>query len=256
MRKAALYVQGRIVIGDSHLEAYQKLTMIEQYSTSLVSGFFDASTDEFCADCDKDHFFDKELLLIRHATAFDPSNPDTPISEDGIRQAEKLGDLLLDFDLEGFEAVSSPLLRCLQTASILSQTLGRKFTVQPELAETPVFLDDTDTFCVPNRKDQFPQFKWPSSEDFIYNKEAASEFHTRSERVLHSLPSKTIVVTHYGLICNMTRLALCEDRASVVAGQVIPPASVTYINREELQCLGWNHAEHLSNRPTVAHPKN
>ena len=40
----------------------------------------------------------------------------------------------------------------------------------------------------------------------------------------------------------MVRLALCDDRANSVADRGIPPASVTYINKETLKCLG-NHAE-------------
>jgi len=243
MRKAALYIQGRIVVGDSHLEAYRKLTLIEQESDAFVSGFFDQSTDEFCADCEKDHFFNKEIVLIRHAATSDPEHPDPELSDVGFKQAEQVAESLKELPIEEFSFLSSPMLRCLQTANVLFETLGKKIKVEPQLAETPIFLEEHDVFCIPNRKRIFPDFLWEYSDDLIFKKESSQEFLARTLNVLHSLPCKTIVVTHFGLICNMTRLALCDDSASKVVERGIPPASVTYINKEELTCLGSHHAE-------------
>jgi broad specificity phosphatase PhoE len=237
VRKAALYIQGRIVIADSHLEAYRKLTLIEQESDELVSGFFDQSTEEFCADCEKDHFFNKEMVLVRHATVSNQDDPDPSLSELGFRQAYNVGRMLMKFDLDSFEMISSPMLRCLQTASVLSETLGKKFKVDPQLAETPTFLEDEEIYCVPNRKNMFPDFMWESEEDIFLVKESSKEFRKRTAEVLHYLPNNTILVTHFGLICNMMRLALCDERANRAVDRGIPPASVTHINKEELQIL-------------------
>lgn len=243
MRKAALYIQGRIVVADSHLEAYRKLTLVEQESDALVSGFFDQSTDEFCADCEKDHFFNKEIVLIRHAAISDTEHPDPEISDVGFKQAENIAKSLDVFPIDEFCFLSSPMLRCLQTANVLSETLGKKIKVDPQLAETPSFLEDGETFCVQNRSRIFPNLLWEFSNDMILKKESSAEFLARTLKVLHSLPRKTIVVTHFGLICNMTRLALCDYSARKVVDRGIPPASVTYINKEELTCLGSHHAE-------------
>ena len=242
MRKTALYIQGRIIIGDSHLEAYRKLTFIEQESDDLVSGFFDQDTEEFCADFEKDHFFNKEIILIRHAETADPDHPDPELSENGIEQAHRIAASLSGFSLDEFSGLSSPMLRCLQTANVLSETLGKKFKIEPKLAESPSFLPKDENFCIKNRRDVFPEFLWESSEDFLIKQESSREFADRTLAVLQSMPSKTIVITHFGLICNMVRLALCDDRANSVADRGIPPASVTYINKETLKCLG-NHAE-------------
>ena len=126
MRKAALYIEGRIVIADSHLEAYRTLTFSEQNSESLVSGFYDSKTGEFCSDCERDHFYDKEMILIRHAEVCDSNHPDPNISNYGVFQAEKIANTLSEFPIEKFSLYCSPMLRCLETASIVSETLSKK----------------------------------------------------------------------------------------------------------------------------------
>jgi hypothetical protein len=70
MMKAELFVGGCIVIGDSHLDAFQLLS-VEEKDADLVSGFFDPETHEFVSDMEKDHFFDKEMYLIRHGQCCD-----------------------------------------------------------------------------------------------------------------------------------------------------------------------------------------
>lgn len=252
MMKAALYVSGRIVVGDSHLDAYRKLSESEK-DGDLVSGFYDGETEEFQSDMEKDHFYDKELFLIRHGRAEDPAAPDPDISDEGICQVQQLASELCGRNFCGVEGITSPLLRCLRTASILQERLGIHFRIVPEVMETPHFLDEYEIFKVRNRSRQFPHFDWPTSKEWHVVHETPPDFLERVKDTLCHLPHKAIVVTHYGYICHMVKLALCDAKAQLVVEQGIPPASLTYINRQDVACLGRTHAQILQDRPQTAH---
>jgi broad specificity phosphatase PhoE len=243
MRKAALYVHGRIVVGDSHLEAFQKLTVAEQ-GERIVSGAFDTDTAEFDSDLAIDHFYDKDLLLIRHAHVQDNSEPDTPISEDGADQVKKLANTLKSFDLKDFVGLVSPFLRTLQSALILHEALNLDFRIEGEVMEIPMFLEDGQQYRLQNHQDKFPQFNWPSPDDWILTKESQRDFTDRAKLALQNFPRKCIVVTHYGFICNIARYALCDQKAEIAVTGAVPPASLTHIYKQEIKCLGREvHAE-------------
>jgi broad specificity phosphatase PhoE len=238
MKKAALYVHGRIIIGFNHGDAFGKLTEIEQHEF-IVSGFYDPDTEEFEADSTEDHFYDKDIYLIRHAKVQDQDNPDTQISEAGAKQVEKLGSFLLrTLDLKEYTFLTSPFLRCLQTAQILHQVAGLKFEVVPNVMETPTDCC-VSTFCLKNHKDQFPEFEWPTSQDWHLKPETPETFLDRTRQTLHGLPHKAMIVTHFGTIFNMARLSLCDNKASTIAGDGLPPASVISINRKKMERLGY-----------------
>lgn len=244
MRKAALYVHGRIVTGDSHLEAYRKLSAQEQ-NEHLISGVFDTDTEEFDSEVPDEHFYDKEMLLIRHGDCQDPGEPDTPLSEFGYEEVHKLATVLAHtFDLKDMIGISSPMLRCLQTSLILHELLDIRFQIQSEVMETPIFLEEGHQYRLQNHRSKFPQFEWNASEDWILTKETLKNFVDRSRSALQHLPHNCIVVTHYGFICNLARLALCDKKASELAKD-IPPASVTHIDQQEVKCIGWTHATNL-----------
>lgn len=241
MRKAALYVHGRIVLGDSHLEAYKKLSSVEQ-NERLVSGVFDTETEEFDSEMPDEHFYNKELLLIRHGDCTDPEEPDTELSDFGRDEVRNLAQVLkTTFDLKEMTGISSPLLRCLQTSLILHELLDIPFKVQSEVIETPLFLEDGQQYRLQNHRSKFPQFQWPTSEDWILTKESFSNFLNRTRHALQHLPHQCIVVTHYGFICNLAKLALCDTKVQEIERD-IPPASVTHIYRQEVKCIGWTHA--------------
>lgn len=236
MKTAALCVEGRIVVGSSHLDAYEKLTTSERDASDFVSGVFNSDTSEFEADCQSQHFYDKEILLIRHAAVLDPNNPDSPISEAGIKQARLLA-YTINVDLNEFVGLTSPLLRCLQTSQIIQEVLDNKFQVEPQLAERPGFLEEGESFSVPSRQDKFPEFQWPTSDEFTFASESPHYFLDRTEQILHRLPRKSILVTHRGFICNLVRLALNNGQAQVIENKGVAPASTIYINRQKLQCF-------------------
>ena len=234
MKKAALYVHGSVIIGFNHGDAFGKLTEIEQHEF-IISGFFDTDTEEFEADSTEDHFYDKEMLLVRHGEVQDQSNPDTCISAAGAEQLEKLASFLLrTLDLKEYFCLTSPLLRCLQTAQILHQIANLQFTVSPGAMETP-----EKSFCLKNHKDEFPQFDWPTSHNWDLAPETAESFLGRTKQILHGLPHKVIMVTHFGTIFNMVRLTSCNKKANAVFGKGLPPASVISINKKDMERLKY-----------------
>lgn len=232
MKKAALYVHGKIIVGFNHGDAFGKLTEFEQHEF-IISGFYNLDTEEFEADSTDDCFYDKEMILVRHAETLS-QDPDTGISSTGAEQTEKLASFLLDTELKDFVALTSPLLRCLQTAQILHQIIHLQFTVAPSVMETP-----TESFCLKNHKDEFPQFDWPTSQNWNLSPETPECFLDRTRQTLHGLPHKAIIVTHFGTIFNMVRLTSCDKKANAVFGNGLPPASVVAINKENLECLGY-----------------
>jgi len=237
MRRAALYVQGRIVVADSHLAAFQALT-IEERNEYIVSGSFDESTGEFDSDLAKDHFYNKEMYLIRHGEVVDQEDPDPPLSENGHEQARQVAEQLKEKDLSDFQCFASPLLRCLQTAEIFAELCDVDVHIDLALMETPHFLAKNQSFYLKNRQQYFPKFNWPTTHDWLIPPESASKFATRSRNVLQRLPSKSILFSHFGIIVNIATMALCDEKA-MESG--VPTASVTYIENQQMKCLGQTY---------------
>jgi broad specificity phosphatase PhoE len=243
MRRAALFVQGRVVLGVTHGDAFGQLTEIEQSAELLISGFFDPETQEFEADDTNQHFYDKEICLIRHAQPLDLFDPDTSISPEGVEQAEQVASFLTEsVDLEDVTCITSPLLRCLQTAQIIYKTSHLTFEVDPCVMETPPV-----EFHLKNHHELFPFFNWSTFFDWDLCPESPSVFLQRTRSALRHLPHRCIIVTHLGTICNISRLALCEQKAQKVIGSGLPPASVTYIKQQDVRCMNENKTD---DRPT------
>jgi phosphohistidine phosphatase len=79
------------------------------------------------------------LHLLRHADASDPEkwqgdDAARPLSEKGVRQAERLGRHLATVGFEPDAILSSPNVRALQTAEIVGRALGVSATVDDRLA--------------------------------------------------------------------------------------------------------------------------
>lgn len=243
MRRAALFVHGRIVVGVTHGDAFGQLTEIEK-SDMLVSGFFDPETEEFVTPDDPtQHFYDKEICMIRHATVQDQLDPDTDISDEGVEQAQRIANFVAEnFDPEEFTGLTSPLLRCLKTAHIIQEQSNLTFEVDPRIMETPPV-----DFHLKNHCDEFPFFNWQTKLDWDLTPETPALFLQRIGSVLRHLPHRCIIVTHMGTICNISRLALCEQKAQKVIGSGLPPASVTFIKQQDVRCLTNENA--FDNRP-------
>ncbi len=95
------------------------------------------------------------LHLLRHADAGDPGawggdDAARPLSEKGLRQAERLGRHLGLARFEPDLILSSPKVRAAQTAEIVAAALGRRVVIDDRLgepfglAEVAAMLDDHD----------------------------------------------------------------------------------------------------------------
>jgi phosphohistidine phosphatase len=79
------------------------------------------------------------LHLLRHAHAGDPmrwtaDDASRPLSEKGIRQAERLGRLLASYDEAPDLFITSPKVRAAQTAEIVAKALRAEVVVDGRLA--------------------------------------------------------------------------------------------------------------------------
>ena len=226
-------------MGVTHGDAFGQLTETEQSAELLVSGFYDSDTEEFETDDTSQHFYDKEICLIRHAKPLDPLDPDTDISPEGAEQAHRVATFLSEsFDFKDVVGITSPLLRCLKTAQIIYQVSHLTFEVDPRVMETPPV-----EYHLKNHHHTFPFFNWGTSLDWDLCPESPSVFLQRTRSALRHLPHRCIIVTHLGTICNISRLALCEQKAQKVIGSGLPPASVTYINQHEVRCINENKSD-------------
>jgi phosphohistidine phosphatase SixA len=78
------------------------------------------------------------MLLVRHGSAGDRElwegdDRERPLDEKGVRQAAELVDLLAPYAIE--RILSSPAVRCMQTAEPLAKARGLSIEPQDELGE-------------------------------------------------------------------------------------------------------------------------
>ena len=96
-KMAALYVGGKIITGDNHLEAYQKLSPKEKVS-DFTTGFFDKHTGRFESDVSDKFFYNKEIFIMRHGATENADADDPTLSSKGIQQIKHIAKKLKKFD--------------------------------------------------------------------------------------------------------------------------------------------------------------
>lgn len=239
MRVAALYIRGRIVVGRCHLDAFEQLSEEEKCAQDISSGFLNEETGEFSGYEAKEHFFNKKIMLMRHGKSHQ-DDLDPALCDQGIEEIHSLVQQLNHFDLTDFVGYTSPLLRCLMTAEIVAKATGLRFSVHPRLMENPYSLEPEEVLYIESRRHQFPNYEWPVERGWDLKHETKSEFRERTLGVLKTLPSKAILVSHRGVVLNMAKLALCDEK---VMQHGIPTASLTYIDNREVKCLGKTTCE-------------
>lgn len=171
----ALYApSGHMVTGCNHGDAFGKLSNTEKHE-NLISGFFDPESSRFLTDdgC----FYLKTIVLVRHAEAVQ-GHQDPPITMAGITQARETARRLTSLNLHDFVGLTSPLVRCRQTAEILHEIVHLDFQVNSDLRDQEENIDD---------------------------------FSRRIQVTLDRLPARCIVVTHYDVVVNMIRLAIGKE---------------------------------------------
>lgn len=212
---AAIYTHGHVVTGLNHGDAFGKMT-VEEQDDIFVSGFLDPDTGEFVSD--DDHFYIKQLVLIRHSEVKDEANctnphtgqPDPELSDIGRLKADSLGRTLPEkVDLSGFAQFTGLARRCQETARIIDSHTQLGVEYLP-------FIED------------------------IHGDETTTQFISRLKEALDYLPDKSLVVSHCNCILNLAQLALGLNDISTCPqwNGVVPKCSVTYVNGKEAVWIG------------------
>lgn len=158
----AVFINGKMVTGCNHGEAFGKLTGKEQDDPDLMSGFYDPQCAKFLSE-DKAVYF-KTILMVRHADALEDRLTDL-----GKTQARQAGDHLVSLDTKDLHCCSSPCRRAIETADVFANCLHAEFVVTPPLR--------------------------PREED-----ETNEQFGSRLNDLLDQLPRKSLLVCHSDVI--------------------------------------------------------
>jgi phosphohistidine phosphatase SixA len=228
----AIYVDGKIVTGRHHGEAFSFLSEAEKNSNTLLSGFWDPQSGRFISDCGE--FYTKRIFLIRHsnpACGYD-QDIDPPLCEEGVERAWATAHFLNSQNLEEYEGFTSPFRRCLETAHIIAALTGLAFVVDPCLVEPML-----ETTFVENHAEDFPSFRWETNRSFrFYNEDPNSYAHRISERG-RSFPKKSVAISHCSFIADMAELLSGNDGLAQ-RRVALAPASLTYIDNNEVVHYG------------------
>lgn len=194
----ALLVNGRIVTGVHHGDAFSKLSEDEKTHANIISGFYNPQTSEFANEDGK--IYIKKIIMIRHAKpeiGFDPI-----LSQEGKKRGSEMAKSLIShFDLNGFVGFCSPMKRCIETTFLVARHTSLSFKILPGLVE-----------CSPE--------------------ESSQEFCGRINEVFHLLPARSVIITHCDCIGAIVGgLGIGDDVP-------IPTSSVTLIENNEVVFTG------------------
>jgi len=142
----------------------------------------------------------KTIFLLRHGEKVREKG-DVELTELGKQQALKAGDFLINKNIESI--ISSPSLRCVQTAQAVSETLNLPYTKEPKLKERIDFgdvknqsYDNYLKLCGISTTNR--NFILPNGETSIHTGE-------RIQSVIDSNIGVLLLVTHGGAIADYIR---------------------------------------------------
>ncbi len=161
------------------------------------------------------------LLIIRHGECLAQSNPaylsdpDSALSALGEKQAQQVAQRLMKKTVT--HILSSPLIRSLATASIISKTIGvRPIQVWAELCEG--WQERFRSLGRVELQQRFPQAVLPpgiGDEGLVLGGDASYEaFYARAEHTLHQIKGqfkpddRLVIVTHGGFANNLVHVVL------------------------------------------------
>jgi broad specificity phosphatase PhoE len=221
-----------VVTGSNHGEAFGKLSVQEQ-DGEICSGFFDPETGKFCTDCGG--FYTKNFILVRHGET--QGGRDSSLCEVGKAQVTKLANHLLTQELNEFEGFVSPYQRCLETAAIISQITGIKFTINLDIREKVPQEEQIESHV-----DEFPQFNWPAFSKITWHffPEEVPQFIQRVDTVAARLPKKSLLVSHCDFILNFLQEAIGDDITK--STNKMPYAGLSIVKDRTLLCVGKQFA--------------
>lgn len=196
MKHPALFINGKVVTGTHHGDAFSKLTD-EERECCLTSGFLDSVNGKFIGD--DGEFYLKKIIMIRHAD-IDSYHNNPGINEKGRKQSEQAAFAIFEkFNCEEFTGFTSPLKRCQETAALIAEKTKIHFSILPEL------------------RDQ------EENENII-------DFLARIKHTLNTIPEKSILVSHCNCIANLVQFASGNDMNDVE----IPKCSIVYVENNEI----------------------
>lgn len=158
------------------------------------------------------------MLIARHGqTVFnvrfsqsriDPGIEDPPLTKRGIKQADDLALILLDYDIK--HLISSPYTRALQTAEKIGNRLNIPITVEPAVRERTAYICDIGT-CASILAQTWSNLDLSNLKEIWWNRseETIPKFHARCATFRQSMArtenwANTVVVTHWGVIRSLT----------------------------------------------------
>lgn len=124
-----------------------------------------------------------KIHLIRHAKTHANSkgllicDPNEPLSEEGLKQAEKLCEYLKSLEIT--EIWCSPLPRAIQTIIPFLEQSKKKVILRPELAEGQLNLDSS----VPSEEPSYKEFALPDKFKPFYNNDGKIQIPILDETV-------------------------------------------------------------------------
>ena len=180
------------------------------------------------------------LIFLRHgqtprtAEKKYAGHEDVDLNELGEKQARGADEALKD--VEGISAViSSPLLRCVRTAEVVGEALGKKVKVEPGFVECN--FGDFDGLTMQQAKERFPELhdEWMADPSVAPpSGEALTEVYARVKGAVRGVVEKhqgetVVIVTHV----NPIKAALGESLGSgtqIFSRLFLDPASMSVID--------------------------
>ncbi len=145
-----------------------------------------------------------KLYLVRHgkAAAGWDADPDPGLDNTGRMQAEAVAERLAP--LGPLQMVTSPMIRCQETAIPLASRWGRDPTVEPAVSEVPAPMPDLHERTTWLR--QFMGGQWSAADA------DRQSWRANVVRALLDLPQDTVVFTHFVAINAAVAEATGNDR--------------------------------------------
>ena len=149
-----------------------------------------------------------KLYVARHGqTRWNAENKicgrtDLPLTEEGLRQAQALAEKVKDLKID--QIISSPMIRALHMAKVLSDSCGAPIRVDERLIEQdygifegrdrqdPEFLNNKRQFAV----------RYPGGESMM---QMAGRIYPLLEEIKKNYPRKTVLLTCHGGVCRVIR---------------------------------------------------
>ena len=152
-----------------------------------------------------------EILVLRHgqtewnAAGRLQGHLDSPLTEIGVRQAQRQNETLLDYDLDGFRFITSPQGRARKTAQLAFEGIVAEIEKSEELKEINMgrWSGITRAEIAAERKIRLQDLGELQIYDWTPGGETTAQLFARCARFLVQLTGPAVLVTH-----GMTSLCL------------------------------------------------